>query len=502
MKRRRIVLIISLMAGSLLGIILLQYQYFADSVQMDEQQFDRSVQIMGERISDYLQAREDYYAQLLYSDWLRERRKDPSLGIEALDIRIQEFYMNSNKIARLDSNVVQHSMDLPPDVLNNLASSRIKMLFQKKPLEERISPKDLRDIIQRFLTKADLETQVEFGVYSKFLGRFVIANGAYVINSGVNDPEFSPYKSFLESLFKFELFDSDPISPGTLILYFPNKNRYLWRSATANLLATAFLISIILACFGYTIYVIFRQKKVSEMKNDFINNMTHEFKTPIATISLASDSIENPKVMEYPDRIQKFVSIIKQENQRMLTQVEKVLNLARIDKQDFQLELSYIDLHEILREVVDSFRLTVENKGGSITEDLQAAQCRIQGDETHIENIFYNLIDNAQKYVDGAPEIKVRSYNKKGKIYVSVEDNGIGIGKEVQKYIFDRFYRVPTGNVHNVKGFGLGLNYVKRMTEMHDGAVHVESTPGKGSNFTVVLDVTSDDYNVDSYGKK
>lgn len=502
MKRRRIVLIISLMAGSLLGIILLQYQYFADSVRMDEQQFDRSVQIMGERISDYLQAREDYYGQLLYSDWLRERRKNPSLGIEALDIRIREFYMNSNKIAQLDSNVVQHSLDLPPDVLSNLASSRIKMLFQKKPLEERISPKDLRDIIQRFLIKADLETQVEFGVYSKEMARFVIANGAYVINSGLEDPDFSPYNSLLESPFKFELFDTDPIAPGILALYFPNKNKYLWRSAKANLLATAFLIFIILGCFGYTIYVIFRQKKVSEMKNDFINNMTHEFKTPIATISLASDSIENPKVIENPDRVQKFVGIIKQENQRMLTQVEKVLNLARIDKRDFQLELNYIDLHEILREVIDSFRLTLDSKGGHITAQLEASNCRIKGDETHIGNIFYNLIDNAQKYVEGAPEISVRSYNKKGKIFVSVKDNGIGISKEAQKYIFDRFYRVPTGNVHNVKGFGLGLNYVKRMTEMHDGSVHVQSTPGKGSNFTVELDVIDDNYNVHSYGKK
>jgi two-component system phosphate regulon sensor histidine kinase PhoR len=186
----------------------------------------------------------------------------------------------------------------------------------------------------------------------------------------------------------------------------------------------------------------------------------------------------------------------------MLTQVEKVLNLARIDKRDFKLELNYIDLHEILREVIDSFRLTVGSKGGSISEKFDADNCRISGDETHVENIFYNLIDNAQKYVDGAPEIKVHTYNKKGKIFVSVQDNGIGISKEAQKYIFDRFYRVPTGNVHNVKGFGLGLNYVKRMTEMHDGHIQVQSAPGKGSNFTIVLDVIDDDYNVEFYGKK
>ena len=182
--------------------------------------------------------------------------------------------------------------------------------------------------------------------------------------------------------------------------------------------------------------------------------------------------------------------------------MEKVLNLARIDKRDFQLDLDVINLRDILEEVIDSFQLTVESKGGKLVKEFSAEEYRIKGDETHIENIFYNLIDNAQKYVEGAPEIKVRTYNKKGKIYVSIEDNGIGISREAQKYIFDRFYRVPTGNVHNVKGFGLGLNYVKRMTEMHDGTVSVQSTPGKGSNFTVALDVIDNDHNLHSYGKE
>jgi two-component system phosphate regulon sensor histidine kinase PhoR len=476
------------MAFSIFGIILLQYWIFTDAVALDEKQFDRSIQHIGAQVSRYLQVKEDYYAELIYADWSRERKKDPNLGLEALDIRVREFYMSSNVTSKLDSNVVQYSLYKNPADLRKRAAGRIKILFQKKPLEERIFPKDLDRIIKKNLIKARIDTKVEYGVYSRKSNRFVILNGAYQVNPG-DQNGFTTYKDLLRSPFQFDLFESDAFSPGSLYLYFPNKSQFLWRSASFNLVATTFLIFLILACFAYTVFIIFRQKKISQMKNDFINNMTHEFKTPIATISLASDSIENPKVISEPDRVKRFIDIIKQENRRMLRQVEKVLDLAKIDKRDFQLDLIPLDIHEVLDEAIESFELSIHKRNGKIERSYHAQNSIIQADKTHIANIFYNLIDNAQKYVEKNPAIEIKTYNKSGHIYIEVSDNGIGISKENQRYIFDKFYRVPTGNVHNVKGFGLGLNYVQRMLEKHGGNIKVQSSLGRGSTFTVQLDV-------------
>ncbi|MBK6782783.1 MAG: HAMP domain-containing histidine kinase [Saprospiraceae bacterium] len=223
------------------------------------------------------------------------------------------------------------------------------------------------------------------------------------------------------------------------------------------------------------------------MKTDFINNMTHEFKTPIATISLASDSILSPGIMENTDKIKRFIGIIKQENARMLNQVEKVLQMAQIEKNDLNLKISGIHLHELIEEAIINAELKVQAKGGSIETVFVAKQDEIEGDFTHISNIINNLLDNAEKYTPEKPQIIVQTKNVKKGIEISVSDNGIGMSKESQKLIFEKFYRVHTGNVHDVKGFGLGLSYVKAMVEAHGGKVSVQSELGKGSNFTIFL---------------
>lgn len=223
------------------------------------------------------------------------------------------------------------------------------------------------------------------------------------------------------------------------------------------------------------------------MKTDFINNMTHEFKTPIATISLAADSIESPKVIQDESKIHRFIHIIRQENKRMLQQVEKVLQMAQIDKKDFQLKLGEVDMHELIRQAVEHLTLQVQKREGTIRVELNAGQPVLEGDHTHLSNVIYNLLDNANKYSADAPDIRITTLNLNGGIEIMVEDKGIGISKENQKHIFDKFYRVHTGNVHDVKGFGLGLSYVKAIALAHQGNIEVRSEPGKGSRFTLYL---------------
>ena len=226
------------------------------------------------------------------------------------------------------------------------------------------------------------------------------------------------------------------------------------------------------------------------MKTDFINNMTHEFKTPIATISLAADSIASPKVISDEGKINRFVGIIRQENKRMLQQVEKVLQMAQIDKRDFELNLTRVDMHEVIRQAVDHLNLQVTKREGRIDVQLDASRPDIEGDATHLSNVIYNLLDNANKYSENAPEIRITTCNRGEGIEITVEDKGIGMTKEDQKHIFDKFYRVHTGNVHDVKGFGLGLSYVKAIATAHQGSIDVKSEPGKGSKFFLFLPAT------------
>jgi two-component system phosphate regulon sensor histidine kinase PhoR len=221
------------------------------------------------------------------------------------------------------------------------------------------------------------------------------------------------------------------------------------------------------------------------MKTDFLNNMTHEFKTPIATISLATDAIRNLIKNQNPEKAERFINIIKEENERMDSQVGKVLQMARIDKNEFNLNIEEIDVLDIVNRAADRIALQIEKKNGSLKLDFQAKNYIIEADETHFTNVIYNLLDNANKYSPDKPEIKLTLSDSSGGIKISVEDKGLGISKEARKYIFDKFYRVPTGDVHDIKGFGLGLSYVKAIVTAHAGHIDVKSEPGKGSIFTV-----------------
>lgn len=281
-----------------------------------------------------------------------------------------------------------------------------------------------------------------------------------------------------------------------LIIIVPQIKSLVFKDARYRMIIVAAIVFtlIIFAAFYLTVNTMIRQKKLSEIKNDFINNMTHEFKTPIATISLAVDAIKNEKVQRDTEKIGYFSSIIKEENQRMNRQVETILKSALMDRQEVQLNLKPLHVHEIIRDVADNFILRLQEKQGMLETELNATDDLIEGDEVHISNLVNNLMDNAVKYSkeNVPPIIKVVTSSNNRKFTIRIEDNGIGMSRETVKRIFEKFYRAHTGNIHNVKGFGLGLSYVKNVVEAHNGTIKAESTLGKGSCFTIDFDLKKD----------
>ncbi len=277
------------------------------------------------------------------------------------------------------------------------------------------------------------------------------------------------------------------IKPQYLSLYFPGQKKYLISTMWFMLLVSVMFMMTIVFSFYYTISTIFKQKKLSEIKNDFISNMTHEFKTPISTISLACEVLNDKTVEKSPLRFSNYVQMIGDENKRLSLLVENILQTAILDKGELKLKIQSIDIHALIEQTIANIKLQVENKEGEITTELNATSPVINADRVHVTNIIFNLIDNALKYSNEKPRITISTKNDQEGIFISVKDNGIGINKEDQKRIFETMYRVPTGNVHNVKGFGLGLSYVKVIIEKHDGSINVESELGKGSRFTVYL---------------
>ena len=246
-----------------------------------------------------------------------------------------------------------------------------------------------------------------------------------------------------------------------------------------------FFTLMIIAAFYITIYAFIRQKKLSEIKNDFINNMTHEFKTPLATISLAVDALKNERVLGDKSKMDYFRDIIKEENKRMNKHVETILQAAAFDKQEVQLNKRHLHVHEVLSDIMDDHTLQMDDKQGTSELLLNAKRDLVSGDPVHFRNLLSNLVDNAIKYSNDNLHIKITTHSNNKLLVIRIEDNGIGMSKETVKRIFEKFYRAHTGNLHNVKGFGLGLSYVKQMVDAHEGKIRVESAPGKGSAFTL-----------------
>lgn len=380
----------------------------------------------------------------------------------------------------------QHTKAAKPLVIGtDRVQSKIQLLQKTmnelgeftRPLQERVNECLVDSMIASEFSSKGLPLDFNFNVVNGENHTFMYArnNGETAV---VN--ENSPYKA--------ALFPNDILQKNhKLVVTFPHKTSYILSSNMGVLFSSVLFVAMIVGGFGWTLRNLNKHKKVSEMKSDFINNMTHEFKTPIATIALATDALRDPDVSANSDRVSRFIGVIKEENQRLGSQVERVLQAARLERGELALSKSEIDINDIVTCVKDSIALQVDARGGEVHCQLEADYPFVFADEMHIRNIMLNLLDNANKYTQNQPMITITTRNVQNGVMISVEDNGIGISKENQKRIFEKLYRVPTGNVHNVKGFGLGLSYVQAIVEAHAGTVTVDSEIDKGSRFDVFL---------------
>ena len=343
--------------------------------------------------------------------------------------------------------------------------------LQNFSVQRWFTTEEIDQVVEQSIRKSNIREDYEYSIIDIYRNTLVKSDGFQ------NEHFATPISA--------QLTTDNSLYKETLYLYLKEDNNYILRRMGWMIAASILFTTIIISAFALTVRTLFTQKKLSEVKSDFINNMTHELKTPLATISLAIDALTNEKVIHDSDKIRYYSSMIKDENKRMNKQVEKILQAARIERQEIKLNLQVLNGHEIIRKVADNLSLQIQDKQGSLTLKLAAQRHDVKADEVHFSNIIFNLLDNAIKYSKDQPKIEVETMNQSGMLAIKVKDNGIGMNKETQARIFEKFYRAHTGNLHNVKGFGLGLSYVKAMAEEHGGKVKVESNLGKGSSFTV-----------------
>jgi len=348
------------------------------------------------------------------------------------------------------------------------------ILLQGRTIQERIDTTRLSLILATAMKQADIDLEYKYAIKNSSMAKETVIFGDADYKSNRNE--------YSQLLFQN---DFDGPKPNYLYVYFPHRRQYLFKATGLSIIPTIILTGLLIAIFAYTIMVIFRQKKLSIIKNDFINNMTHELKTPISTISLASQMLQDGTISNTPSTIEHISKVINQESKRLSFQVEKVLQMAVFNEGRLKLKLREFDINKLIENVASNFELRVKSKDGKLITEIKAENAIVKGDEVHITNVIFNLLDNAMKYSREIPEIRIITENRKDRIMVAVQDNGIGIAKEHHSQIFERFYRVPTGNIHDVKGFGLGLSYVKKIIDLHNGEIKVESVINKGTKFKI-----------------
>jgi len=402
------------------------------------------------------------------------------------DSTIQKFsYKTSEQGAYLAGDLKMELDTLLKKRLINktvLISDIVKSLMEvnlNEAITDRVKLVELDSLLRQTLIAKGINTKFEFGLFNSYgkLEATSSPNGKYIL---------------LNNEYTARLFPEDIIQEANYVnIHFPNQTGFLLQSMGFMLVTSVIFVFGIILIFLYAINTIIKQKQLSEIKNDFINNMTHELKTPISTISLACEALSDKDIAQSDALLTRYITMIKDENRRLGVQVENVLQSAVWDKGDFKLKKEEISINDLILEVVNKIEIQVKGNQGIIETFLDVQNPMITGDKNHLTNVIYNLVDNANKYTKTSPEIKISTLIQNQYLLISVADNGIGISKENQKKIFDKLYRVPTGNVHDVKGFGLGLNYVKTIIDRHNGKVEITSTLGKGSTFEIYLPKTN-----------
>lgn len=546
MNKLQIKLIVILMSISLIGIIMVQYFWIQNAIEVKEKQFDNAVfnsmsaivkrldrynsyNFITDKVFPLKRSKDSLYAitksdpRLVYRYEIYDTIHNDIVTIKSLqsieenidknDIYIQQkinnikssedevlkdikFMRSANANVNIAFSEDENVEYLGFDTLHVLAndkhqdfithrlenlSTTLQQLVVEYSLSDdlilnRIDYHSIDPIIEKELSNNNLNLAYEFAVVD------LTSDSIFKIKT----KEFPQSK--LNTKYKANLFPQDfRESDNFLLLLFPEKTQHLFRSVYLLVLGSILFTIIIMITFSITIFIILKQKKVSEIKTDFINNMTHEFKTPIATISLAVDSINSPVIINKEDQIRYYTNIIKEENHRMNAQVENVLQMSLIEKKDLEVNLGYYDLHPLIERAIKNIQLHVEKRDGQLNSQLIAKNTFFNVDENHFINVIHNLLDNANKYSPNSPNINLITENNDRGILIEIEDKGLGMNKDTINKIFDKFYRVPTGNVHNIKGFGLGLSYVKAIIQSFSGRIEVESEIDQGSKFTIFL---------------
>jgi two-component system phosphate regulon sensor histidine kinase PhoR len=351
-------------------------------------------------------------------------------------------------------------------------------LFKERPIEQRVAPKYIDSLLARELKDKNINLKYVFGIGSnQKKNKYVYASSPILKNPEIQSA------TFFTPLFPNDLKNSNQL----LQVYFPGQQEFIWQTMGFSFLGSALLLMIMIGCFYIAVNTILKQKKIAEVKNDFINNMTHEFKTPISTISLATQLIQEESAIAKNESILRYLGIIKEENIRLGNQVERVLQTAQMEKEEIILKKKEVDIHSLIQHVADNINPIIHTNQGTLILNLDASPSLLLLDEVHISNVIHNLLDNAIKYSPNQLHVEIQTESQEGQFVIKIKDQGIGMEKSVLESVFEPFYRVPTGNIHNVKGFGLGLSYVKKIVDAHGGKVKVESTLGAGSTFIISL---------------
>ena len=351
-------------------------------------------------------------------------------------------------------------------------------LFKERPIEQRVAPKYIDSLLARELKDKNIHLKYVFGIGSnQKKNKYVYASSPILKNPEIQSA------TFFTPLFPNDLKNSNQL----LQVYFPGQQEFIWQTMGFSFLGSALLLMIMIGCFYIAVNTILKQKKIAEVKNDFINNMTHEFKTPISTISLATQLIQEESAIAKNESILRYLGIIKEENIRLGNQVERVLQTAQMEKEEIILKKKEVDIHSLIQHVADNINPIIHTNQGTLLLNLDASPSLLLLDEVHISNVIHNLLDNAIKYSPNQLHVEIQTESQEGQFVIKIKDQGIGMEKSVFESVFEPFYRVPTGNIHNFKGFGLGLSYVKKIVDAHGGKVKVESTLGAGSTFIISL---------------
>lgn len=520
MNKKLFTLLIALMTISLLGIIFVQGYWIANSYKNKEEQFTLNVRQVLINVSKNIQLKEteyyyDIYSGLIDTIEIPDQERFSELIYTITNNRNNETYIFSDGILEEDYKLSTSFLDLEIDSIqfkkltNRKITTKItsgidgginietkKELFKrlkdyernqfenafrnisvKTPLHKRVTGKIIEELVSKELTERGLSSSFEYAVYSKDLATKIRSRNF----------QLNP-----ESTYGVPLFVNDEFRTSyQLYVNFSEKEKFVLSSVLGIAVLSLVFTSFIIFTYASALRQLLKQRQISQIKTDFINNMTHEFKTPIATINLALDALKNPKVEGDKDFIDRYYKIIRDENRRMHVQVENVLRISQLERNQLDFKKEIVDLNDIIEDAITHVSLIVENKGGYIKTQLDAIKTSIFASDTHLSNVIVNIFDNAIKYSNEAPKIDVYTENVKDSINLYIKDQGIGMSKSVQKKIFEKFYREHMGDIHNVKGHGLGLSYVKRILDDHNAQINVKSEKGKGSTFIIKLHLIS-----------